>query len=103
MMATKTITRADLVSTLNDEVGLSPGECAKLLDNVLDKITDALVKDGKIKINAFASFTVRQKKERIGRNPTSGEEVPISPRKVIIFRPSQKLRLRMNQPDDSNN
>jgi len=67
-----------------------------LLETVLDEISSALIKDEVVKISSFGSFSVRQKGQRIGRNPKTGEEVPILPRKVLVFRPSQVLKARIN-------
>ena len=98
--ANRTITRVDIVRTLNKEVGLPLSDCARLLENVLDEITYALAAGEQVKINNFASFKAHQKSERIGRNPKTGEEFPILPRKVVVFRPSQKFRGRLNQQED---
>ncbi len=99
-MSSKTITRADLVEALREEVDLSKTECAALLEGVLDEIANCLTEDDPVKISAFGSFIVRQKGERMGRNPNTGEPYPITPRKVIVFRPSQKLKHWINHPED---
>ena len=99
-MSSKTITRADLVEALREEVDLSKTECAALLEGVLDEIARCLTEDGSVNIRAFGSFIVRQKGERMGRNPSTGEPYPITPRKVIVFRPSQKLKHWINHPED---
>ena len=96
-MSGATITRADLAEAVYQEVGLSRNESAQLVDSVLDEICDALIKDEMVKISSFGSFTVRQKGERVGRNPKTGEEVPILPRKVLIFRASNVLKERINR------
>ena len=75
---------------------MSRNESAQLLETVLDEISSALIKDEVVKISSFGSFSVRQKGQRIGRNPKTGEEVPILPRKVLVFRPSQVLKARIN-------
>ncbi|MFV1852372.1 MAG: integration host factor subunit alpha [Thalassospira sp.] len=95
-MSETTITRADLAEAVYQEVGLSRNEFAQLLETVLDEISSALIKDEVVKISSFGSFSVRQKGQRIGRNPKTGEEVPILPRKVLVFRPSQVLKARIN-------
>jgi len=95
-MAGKTITRAQLGEAVYQEVGLSRNESSELLESVLKHMSDALSSGENVKITSFGSFSVRQKGERIGRNPKTGEEVPISPRKVIVFRPSQMLKARIN-------
>lgn len=87
-----TITRAQLAEAIYQEVGLSRNESADLLELVLNEITQSLLKSETVKISSFGSFSVRQKGQRIGRNPKTGEEVPILPRKVLVFRPSQLLK-----------
>ncbi len=91
----ETITRAQLSEAIYQEVGLSRNESADLLEMVLGEITQALLKGETVKISSFGSFSVRQKGQRIGRNPKTGEEVPILPRKVLVFRPSQLLKGRI--------
>ncbi len=95
-MAGVTITRAQLGEAVYQEVGLSRNESAELLEAVLSQISDALAQGETVKISSFGTFSVRQKGERIGRNPKTGEEVPILPRKVLVFRPSQVLKNRVN-------
>jgi integration host factor subunit alpha len=95
-MADRTVTRAHLAEAVFQEVGLSRSESAALVDEVLDRVSDALVADGTVKISSFGTFAVRQKGERLGRNPKTGEEVPILPRRVLVFRPSQVLKARLN-------
>ena len=91
----ETITRAQLSEAIYQEVGLSRNESADLLEMVLGEITQALLQGETVKISSFGSFSVRQKGQRIGRNPKTGEEVPILPRKVLVFRPSQLLKGRI--------
>ncbi|MEE8246535.1 MAG: integration host factor subunit alpha [Alphaproteobacteria bacterium] len=95
-MAAKTITRAHLSEAVYQEVGLSRNESAQLVESVLNEIAGSLVKGEAVKISSFGSFSVRQKGQRIGRNPKTGEEVPILPRKVLVFRPSHVLKDRIN-------
>lgn len=95
-MSNRTITRAQLSEAVYQEVGLSRNESADLLESVLSMISDALANDETVKISSFGSFSVRQKGQRIGRNPKTGEEVPILPRKVLVFRPSQVMKARIN-------
>ncbi|OIQ93100.1 integration host factor subunit alpha [mine drainage metagenome] len=95
-MAANTITRAQLSEAVYQEVGLSRNESADLLELVLNEISDALARGESVKISSFGSFAVRSKGQRIGRNPKTGEEVPILPRRVLVFRPSQLLRSRIN-------
>ncbi len=95
-MEPKTITRADLSEAVYKEVGLSRNESADLVERVLSEIADALTRGEMVKISSFGSFSVRQKGERVGRNPKTGEEVPIYPRRVLVFRPSHVLKNRIN-------
>ena len=96
-MADKTVTRAQLSEALYQEVGLSRNESAALLESILGQITEALVREETVKISSFGSFSIRRKGRRIGRNPKTGEVVPILPRKVLVFRPSQVLKKRINE------
>ncbi len=96
-MSGRTITRADLSEAVYQEVGLSRNESAELVESVLGEISDALVHGQMVKISSFGSFSVRQKGERVGRNPKTGEEVPILPRRVLVFRASHVLKNRINQ------
>jgi len=96
-MSGRTITRAQLSEAVYQEVGLSRNESAELLEGVLDEICQALVRGETVKVSSFGSFSVRDKGQRIGRNPKTGEEVPILPRKVLVFRPSQVLKNRINE------
>jgi len=92
-----TVTRAQLSEAVYQEVGLSRDESAKLVASVLNIISDNLAEGGAVKISSFGSFTVREKAHRIGRNPKTGEEVPILPRRVVVFRPSHVLRGQINE------
>ena len=94
-MAGKTITRADLSESVYQEVGLSRNESAELVESVLDEVTDALGRGEMVKVSSFGSFSVRQKGQRVGRNPKTGEEVSILPRRVLFFRPSHVLKDRI--------
>lgn len=96
-MAHGTITRADLVAALIKKTGLSHKDSVKILGELLGEIAGCLVKEEPVRLYGFASFSVRHKKGRIGRNPLTGEEARILPRKVVKFRPSQKLKYRLNQ------
>ena len=96
-MSNQTITRADLAEAVYEEVGLSRNESADLVEAVLNEISDALVSGDGVKISSFGSFSVREKGERVGRNPKTGVEVPISPRKVLVFRASHVLKDRINE------
>jgi len=90
------LTRADLASAVQAEIGLSRTESAQLVETVLDEIGDALVAGNHVKISSFGSFVLRDKGLRVGRNPKTGIEVPIEPRTVLTFRPSQILRDAIN-------
>ena len=96
-MNNKTITRAQLSEAIYQEVGLSRIECADLLEAILLEMSSTLSRGESVKISSFGSFSVRQKGQRIGRNPKTGEEVPILPRKVLVFRPSQVLKTKINK------
>ena len=93
---TGTLTRADLCEAVHAEIGLARSESSALVETVLDTIGDALVGGDNVKISSFGSFVLRNKGRRIGRNPKTGVEVPIEPRTVLTFRPSQLLRSRIN-------
>src|SRR5512144_2144818 len=96
-MSARTITRASLSEAVYQEVGLSRNESADLLESVLNEITSALAEGDTVKLSSFGSFSIRQKGRRIGRNPKTGEEVLILPRLVLVFRPSQVLKTRINE------
>ena len=96
-MASKTVTRADLCEAVYQAVGLSRTESADLVELVLDEISERIVAGESVKLSSFGSFIVRKKGERVGRNPKTGEEVPISPRRVMVFKPSNVLKQRINQ------
>ena len=95
-MTARTITRADLAESVYQEVGLSRNESADLVEAVLNEISDKLVEGKNVKISSFGSFSIRQKGQRVGRNPKTGVEVPILPRKVLVFRASHVLKDRIN-------
>lgn len=91
-MAGKTITRADLVEAVARRANLQRADANLLLTRMLDMMQDAMVAGQTVKLSRFGNFNVRAKRQRIGRNPKTGEEVPITPRRVVTFRPSQMLR-----------
>jgi integration host factor subunit alpha len=95
-MSAKTITRADLSEVVYQKVGLSRTESAALVELVLTELADSLARGENVKLSSFGSFIVRQKGERVGRNPKTGEEVPIEPRRVMVFKPSNILKQRIN-------
>ena len=94
-MTNNTLTRMDLSEAVFREVGLSRNESAQLVESVLQHMSDALVAGETVKISSFGTFSVREKNERIGRNPKTGEEVPISPRRVMTFKASNVLKQRI--------
>jgi len=96
-MTGKTVTRADLAEAVYENIGLSRAESSQLVDDIFDIMSDALVDEGALKLSSFGSFSVRQKNERIGRNPKTGVEVPITPRRVVTYKASHVLKDRMNQ------
>lgn len=91
-----TLTRADLADELHRNIGLSRAESADLVEQVLDTVSEALIAGENVKLSSFGSFLLRKKGLRVGRNPKTGVEVPIEPRTVLTFRPSQLLRQRIN-------
>ena len=95
-MSEKTLTRADLDDAVYEQVGLSRSESADLVDETLDLMIDGLVEDELLKISSFATFQVRKKKARVGRNPKTGVEVTITPRKVVTYKASNVLKQRIN-------
>ena len=99
-MTGQTLTRAQLGEAIYEEVGLSRNESLELLESVLDKISSTLARGEQVKISSFGTFSVRGKAQRIGRNPKTGQEVPILPRRVLVFRPSQVLKSRVNVTRD---
>ena len=90
-----TLTRADLAEALHREVGLSRADSSKIVEQLLTELCDALARGENVKISGFGTFVLRNKGERIGRNPKTGIEVPIAPRRVLTFRPSQMMRDRI--------
>lgn len=95
-MSQQTVTRAQLSEAVYQEVGLSRNESAELVETILLEIANALARGEMVKISSFGSFAVRQKGQRVGRNPKTGEEVPILPRRVLVFRASHVLKNRIN-------
>lgn len=101
-MAGRTVTRADLSDAVYEQVGLSRDESGKLVSSVLEQMSSALASGVSVKLSSFGSFTLRNKALRIGRNPKTGEEVPISPRRVVVFRASHVLKERINTQASGN-
>ncbi len=96
-MESRTITRADLAEAVYEQIGLSRNESSDLVEAMLEEMSGALVAGRSLKISSFGSFSVRGKGQRIGRNPKTGVEVPILPRKVLVFRASHVLKDRINK------
>ncbi len=94
-MVNKTLTRMDLADAVHEEVGLSRNESADLVESVLTHMSDALANGQSVKISSFGTFSIRDKAARVGRNPKTGEEVPITPRRVLSFRPSHLMKDRV--------
>jgi len=95
MRSVGTLTRADLAETINRKLGLSRAESLDLVEAILAQMSTAMTAGENVKISGFGSFVLRDKKERIGRNPKTGVEVPITPRRVMTFRASQLLKERI--------
>ena len=93
----KTLTRMDLSEAVFRDVGLSRNESAQLVESVLAHVSDSLASGESVKISSFGTFNVRDKAARVGRNPKTGEEVPILPRRVLTFRPSHLMKERVAQ------
>jgi len=100
-MAGNTATRSDLSEAVYREIGLSRHESAEMVESILGHISNALVGGDTVKISSFGTFSVRDKGPRMGRNPKTGEEVPIPPRRVLVFRPSHIMKERVNAGDKS--
>ena len=99
-MEGRTITRADLSESVFQEVGLSRNESSDLVETILAEVVEALARGESVKISSFGSFTVRDKGQRVGRNPKTGQEVPILPRRVLVFRASNVLKSLINGTPD---
>ncbi len=97
MTESGTLTRADLAEILHGEIGLSRAACADIVERVLAHMCHAMSEGENVKISGFGTFVLRDKAQRIGRNPKTGQEVPIAPRRVLTFRASQSLRDRIVQ------
>ncbi|SJZ52221.1 integration host factor subunit alpha [Enhydrobacter aerosaccus] len=102
-MEGRTITRADLSESVFQEVGLSRNESSDLVETILAEVVEALARGESVKISSFGSFTVRDKGQRVGRNPKTGQEVPILPRRVLVFRASNVLKSLINGAADESN
>jgi len=100
-MSEKTLTRMDLSEAVFREVGLSRNESADLVESVLNHVSDALVRGEQVKLSSFGTFSVRDKNARVGRNPKTGIEAPIPPRRVLTFRPSHLMKERVSEGNKS--
>ncbi|MEO8812524.1 MAG: integration host factor subunit alpha [Caulobacteraceae bacterium] len=96
-MPEKTLTRADLTDALHDAVGLTRQDCADLVERTLDLVAEAMERGDCVKLSGFGVFQVRAKRERMGRNPKTGEPATIGPRRVIGFRASQVIKARIDR------
>jgi integration host factor subunit alpha len=94
--SSKTLTRADLAEAVFQKVGLPRNECAELVESVIREVIACLERGENVKLSSFGSFGVRDKRERIGRNPKTGEVVPITPRRVLVFRASNIMKEKIN-------
>ncbi|GGA06326.1 integration host factor subunit alpha [Blastomonas marina] len=97
MRSTNTLTRADICEAVHKKTGYPKSESQQLVEDVLDLMTEALISGENVKISGFGTFLLRDKAERVGRNPKTGVEVPITPRRVLIFRASQALRDKVSK------
>jgi len=95
MRSMKTLTRADLAEAINRRLGFSRAESLDLVESILTYMSDALAEGENVKVSGFGTFLLRDKAERVGRNPKTGVEVPITPRRVLTFRASQMLKDRV--------
>lgn len=95
-MSTDTVTRADLADAIYREIGLSRVDASEMVESILESIIEALLGGETVKLAGFGTFSMRDKRERIGRNPKTGEEVPITSRRVLVFKPSQVFRDRVD-------
>lgn len=95
MSSNGTLTRADLAESVNRHIGLSRAEASAIVESILDHMSVALERGENVKISSFGTFVLRDKNQRMGRNPKTGVEVPIDPRRVLTFRASQSMRDRV--------
>lgn len=100
--ARSTVTKADIVEKVYDKIGFSKKEASELVEMVFGQLKDVLRNGDKVKISGFGNFLVREKKQRIGRNPQTGDQITISARRVLTFRPSQVLKAMLNGEDVTN-
>ena len=98
-MDRKTLTRQDISEALYRQIGLSKHESALMLESVLEQISNALINGKSVKLSSFGTFTPRQKRERVGRNPKTGVAATINARRVISFKPSRLMKDRINKSE----
>jgi len=91
----RALTKADMAEKLHDELGLNKREAKELVEMLFEEIREALQDDEQVKLSGFGNFDLRDKSERPGRNPKTGQEIPISARRVVTFKPGQKLKARV--------
>ena len=96
----KTITKADIVDYLNNELGLNKSECKILIEDFFDEIKNSLINNEEVKLSGFGNFELINKKERPGRNPKTGEDVTITARRIVTFRAGNKLRKKIATLDE---
>lgn len=96
-MSTETATRAEISEAISKAINLPKQRSSEILDVVFEEMGNSLAKDGELKLSSFGTFFVRKKKERVGRNPKTGKEVMIQPRRTVSFRPSHILRTRIEK------
>jgi integration host factor subunit alpha len=95
MVDSGTLTRADLSEIVHENIGLSRAACAQIVEDLLGHLCGALDRGENVKVSGFGTFVLRDKAQRVGRNPKTGIEVPIAPRRVLTFRASQSMRERI--------
>lgn len=93
------LTKAEMAERLFDDIGLNKREAKEMVESFFDEIRTSLSQNEQVKLSGFGNFDLRDKRERPGRNPKTGEEVPISARRVVTFRPGQKLKERVESYD----
>ena len=95
------MTKDDIIDTISEKVRFTKADTAKIVESVFDIIKETLQREDKIKISGFGNFVARKKLPRRGRNPQTGSEMEISPRRVLTFKPSSVLRANSNRPEES--
>ena len=101
-MNDNSLTRSELSEAVVREIGLSRYESLHMVEDVFEYVSQALIKGESVKISSFGTFTVRKKSERVGRNPKTGIESPITARRVVTFRPSQRMKILVNKGNQDN-